>query len=231
MWSECRDCRLWSTFNSRWTYDGKNSLEFEHAAAVMHRSSPWMLGEEEGLSRDITDHSSGWQSDGCGQAVRSGGGSDLSSGENEFLHKRNPKECEKWMWWWIVRLLVPFIGWREGRRCCGGETIDSEWSFLMLPFQGEERKGQRPVSKGERSTHGGSWFPCGEATRGCSSAAVTGIWFDPRWKTTNRANWGERLFGTDTIVKIKHATEMEWAGKVIFFGQRKIMEKIWTVVV
>jgi hypothetical protein len=26
-------------------------------------------------------------------------------------------------------------------------------------------------------------------------------------------------------VKIKHATKMEWAGKVIFFGQRKIMEK------
>jgi hypothetical protein len=48
-WTSCRYYRL--VFNSWWTYDSKNSLEFEHAVAVMHRSSLWMLGEEERLSR------------------------------------------------------------------------------------------------------------------------------------------------------------------------------------
>jgi hypothetical protein len=46
-------------FDSRWTYDSKNSSEFERAVAVMHRSSPGILGEEEGLSGDLTGHSSG----------------------------------------------------------------------------------------------------------------------------------------------------------------------------
>jgi hypothetical protein len=40
-----------TAFGSQWTYDGKNSLEFKHAAAVMHESMLWILGEEEGLSR------------------------------------------------------------------------------------------------------------------------------------------------------------------------------------
>jgi hypothetical protein len=68
----------------------------------------------------------------------------------------------------------------------GGETVlwrrndRQRVEFFNASIQREERKGQRPVSKGERSTHGGSWFPCGEATKGCSSAAVAGIWFDPR---------------------------------------------------
>jgi hypothetical protein len=39
----------------------------------------------------------GRQSDRCGRAVKSGGGNDLSSGENELLHKRNPKEGREWM--------------------------------------------------------------------------------------------------------------------------------------
>jgi hypothetical protein len=82
-------------FGSRSTSDGKNSSEFERALAVMHESSPWMLGEEEGLSRDLTGRSSGRRSDGCGWEARSGGGSNLSSGESEFLHKRNPKEGGK----------------------------------------------------------------------------------------------------------------------------------------
>jgi hypothetical protein len=56
----------------------------------MYRSSSWILGEEEGLSRDLTGHSSGRQSDGCGRAARSGSGDDLSSGESEFLCNRNP---------------------------------------------------------------------------------------------------------------------------------------------
>jgi hypothetical protein len=50
-----------------------------------------MLSEEEGLSRDLIDHSLGRRSDKCGWAARSGGGGGLSSGESEFLHKRNLK--------------------------------------------------------------------------------------------------------------------------------------------
>jgi hypothetical protein len=61
-------------FSSWWTCDGKNSLELEHVAAVMHDSSPWMLEEEEELS----GRSSGQQSDICGWAARSGGGGNLS---------------------------------------------------------------------------------------------------------------------------------------------------------
>jgi hypothetical protein len=79
-------------FDSRWTYDGNNSPEFERAVAVMHESSMWMLGEEEGLSGDLVGHSSGRWSDGCGLAVRSGSSDDLISSKSEFLRKRNPKE-------------------------------------------------------------------------------------------------------------------------------------------
>jgi hypothetical protein len=46
-------------FNSRWTCDGKNSSEFERAVVMMHESSLWMIGEEEGPSGDIIDRSSG----------------------------------------------------------------------------------------------------------------------------------------------------------------------------
>jgi hypothetical protein len=59
---------------------------------VMHGSSSWMLGEEEGLFRDLTGRSSGWRSDGFDRAVSSGSSSDLSSDEREFLRKRNPKK-------------------------------------------------------------------------------------------------------------------------------------------
>jgi hypothetical protein len=63
--------------------------------------------------------------DGCGRAVRSGGGGDLSSSEINFLRKRNPKEDGEWMWRRIVRLLTPFTGRRrEGRRCRGREMAD-----------------------------------------------------------------------------------------------------------
>jgi hypothetical protein len=55
-------------FNSRWTCDGKNSLEFERAVVMMHESSLWMIGEEEGPSGDIIDHSSGGEAtDAVGQ--------------------------------------------------------------------------------------------------------------------------------------------------------------------
>jgi hypothetical protein len=42
----------------------------------MHGSSLWMLEGEEELSGDLTGHGSGWPSDGCGRAVRSGSGDD-----------------------------------------------------------------------------------------------------------------------------------------------------------
>jgi hypothetical protein len=44
-----------------------------------------MLGAEERLSRDLTGRSSGWRSDRCGQAARSGGGGYLSSDKSKFL--------------------------------------------------------------------------------------------------------------------------------------------------
>jgi hypothetical protein len=67
------------TFDLRWTCDSKNLPEFKHVVAVMHRSSSWILREEEGLYRDLSSCSSGWRSNGCGRAARSGSGSDLSS--------------------------------------------------------------------------------------------------------------------------------------------------------
>jgi hypothetical protein len=45
---------------------------------------------------------------------------------------------------------MPFIGRRrEGRRYYGGELVDNKWSSSMLPFLGEERKGQCPFKKGK----------------------------------------------------------------------------------
>jgi hypothetical protein len=74
--------------------------------------------------------------------ARSGGGSDLSSSESEFLHKTNSKEGREWMRQWIMRLPTYFIGQRrEGKRYRGGETVDGEWSSSMLPFWGERGRG------------------------------------------------------------------------------------------
>jgi hypothetical protein len=66
-------------FDSRWTCDGKNSPKFEHVVSVMHGSSMWVLGEEDGLFEDLIGRSSGRRSDECGQVVRSGRGSDLEA--------------------------------------------------------------------------------------------------------------------------------------------------------
>jgi hypothetical protein len=121
-------------FDSWLTCGGKNSLKFERSVVVKHRSSPWILGEEEGLFGDLTGRSSGRWSDECGLAV-SGSSGDFRSGKSEFLCKRNPKEDDEWMRRWIMRLRTPFIGQsREGRRYCGGEIVDFECSYSMLPF-------------------------------------------------------------------------------------------------
>jgi hypothetical protein len=109
-----------------------------------------MLGEEEGLSENLTNYSSGRRSDECARVVRSGGGSNLSSGESEFLRKRNSKEGGEWMEWQIMRLPVTFIGRRrEGRRYRGGEMVHDECSSSMVLFWGEEGKRQHPFRKGK----------------------------------------------------------------------------------
>jgi hypothetical protein len=66
-----------------------------------------MLGEEDGLFGDLTGRSSGWRSNRCGRAARSGSGSDLSSGESEFIRKINVKEDGEWMWHQIMKLPAP----------------------------------------------------------------------------------------------------------------------------
>jgi hypothetical protein len=108
-----------------------------------------MFGEEEGISENLTGRNSRWRSDECGRAVRSGRGSNLSSGASEFSRKRNLKEGEEWMRWWIMRLPTPFIWWRDKKWYRGGEMVDGEWSYSMLPFRGEERKGQHLFQKGK----------------------------------------------------------------------------------
>jgi hypothetical protein len=151
-WTNCRDCRLWLVFDSWWTCGGKNSPELERAVVVMHGSLPWMLGEKKGLFRDLTGRSLGRWSDGCGLAMRSGSNGDLSFGESELLRKRTPKEDREWMRRRIMRLPTPFIGrMREGRQYRGGETVDGDCSYSMLPFRGKEMKGQRPFRKGKEA--------------------------------------------------------------------------------
>jgi hypothetical protein len=76
---------------------------------------------------------------------------------------------------------VPFTGQRrEGRRCRGRETAGGEWSFSMLPFQGEERMGQCPFWKGKRAR----WEALG--------SLMADSW-----------SWVERLFGPHIVVDIK----------------------------
>jgi hypothetical protein len=117
-------------FDSQWTCNSKNSPEFERAVAVMHMSSLWMLGEEEELFGDLTGCSSGRQNDESGLEARIGSG--------------------EWMRLRIMRLPMPFIEWRrEGRRYCGGETVNDEWSYSMLLFQEEESNGQHPFRNGK----------------------------------------------------------------------------------
>jgi hypothetical protein len=53
---------------------------------------------------------------------------------------------------WIMGLSVPFIGWRrEGRWYHREEMVNSEWSYLMFSFRGEERKGQRRFKRGKEN--------------------------------------------------------------------------------
>jgi hypothetical protein len=119
----------------------------------------------------------------CGWAVRSGSGGALSSDKSEFLHKRNAKENEEWMWQWIMRLLTPFIGqMREGRLYRGGETVHGEWSYSMLKFRREERKERRLFQKEK----GGCEMALGSHVKGRSEDAA--VWRRPTAKVGQRLN-------------------------------------------
>jgi hypothetical protein len=113
----------------------------------------------------------------------------------------------------------------------GGETVlwrrNGRWrvEFFNASVSGRREEGAMPISEVERSTLGGSWFPCRGATGECSGAAASGgqqlelgsVWIDPRWKTTSQAN-----------LDIKQAIEMEWAGKERFLGRKKrLWRRIW----
>jgi hypothetical protein len=51
-----------------------------------------------------------------------------------------------------MRLPTSFIGRRrEGRWYCEGEIVDGKWTYSMLLFWGEVRKGRRPLQKGKRA--------------------------------------------------------------------------------
>jgi hypothetical protein len=64
-----------------------------------------------------------------------------------------------------MSLPVSFIGRRrEGRRYHGEETVDVEWSYSMLLFQGRRDEGATLVLEGGRSMQGSSWFLCGSDT-------------------------------------------------------------------
>jgi hypothetical protein len=58
-----------------------------------------------------------------------------------------------------------------------------------------------------------------------------GVWIDPSWKTISHASWAERLFASDTSMKIKRVTEMELARKERFLVRKKIVRRLWAAVV
>jgi hypothetical protein len=82
-----------------------------------------------------------------------------------------------------------------------------------------------PVSKGERSMRGGSWFPRGGAARGCSNTAVCGGGRQSESSDGGATSWTQRVFGSNTIVEIKQVAEIEWARKERFLSQNKIVKK------
>jgi hypothetical protein len=123
---------------------------------------------------------------------------------------------------------MPFIGRRrEERQCHGGEMVGGKWSSSMLPFRGEDRKGSTRFRRGKEHAgrllvpvRRGDWRM--QRHGGARQPKSSGVCIDPRWKTSS---WAERLFGSDTVVEIKHAVKMEWAGKERFLGRKKIMKK------
>jgi hypothetical protein len=78
-----------------------------------------------------------------------------------------------------------------------------EKSFSMLQFQRKERKGQHLFRKGK-------------GARGAALGSRMEGWPE------DATSW---LFALDTVVEIKQAAEMEWAGKERFLDRKKIVEK------
>jgi hypothetical protein len=66
----------------------------------------------------------------------------LSSGESEFLRKRNPKKCEEWMWRQIMRLMTPFIGRRREGRWGTMEEKRSMVSGVIQYFCFKKKRGR-----------------------------------------------------------------------------------------
>jgi hypothetical protein len=169
-------------------------IEFECVVSMMHESSPWMLGEEEGLSGDLTGCSPGRQSNGCCQATRSGSSSDLSSTESDFMRKRNPKEGGEWM----RRRIMRFRCLLEGGGGRGDGTVEEKRSTVSGGIQcfcfrekierdntcfrrGKElvRRLLVPTRMGHRRMQ---WRGGGRQPESDDD------WIDPRWKTTNHTN-------------------------------------------
>jgi hypothetical protein len=46
------------------------------------------------------------------------------------------------------------------------------WEFFNASISGKREEGTTSISKGERSTRGGFWFPRGGAAGGCNDTAV-----------------------------------------------------------
>jgi hypothetical protein len=204
----------------------------------MHKSSPWTLREEEGLSGDLTGRSSRRQGNGCSRAARSGSNNDLSSSESKFLRKRNPKEGGESMRQWIMRLPTHFIGRRrEGRWYRGWEMVDSKLSYSMLPFSGEERKGQHPFQKGKGACEAA---PGSHAGGVCRMQRSGGLWQRPAARVRWRLDWpevrgnqsgqlGRKAVWAGYSCGDQTGSKIEWARKERFLGRKKTVKKIWTV--
>jgi hypothetical protein len=131
----------------------------------MHMSLSWMLGEEEGLSRDLNGRSSGRWSNECSRAVRRGGSDDLSSDESEFLRKETERKGGMDA---VADYKAPNAIYRREK---GGETVpwrgemvNDEWSYSMLLFWEGERKEQHLIQKGKgacEATLGSRTVVCG----------------------------------------------------------------------
>jgi hypothetical protein len=58
---------------------------------VMHESSPWMLGKEDGFSEDLTGYSSGRWSDRCSRRGEEWRRQGLELRRERFLMQEKPK--------------------------------------------------------------------------------------------------------------------------------------------
>jgi hypothetical protein len=98
------------------------------------------------------------------------------------------------------------------------EEKQSTVSEVIRCFGFGEKRGRGNTRFGRGKEHARRLLvPRRGATGRCSGATVCGggrqpylgsVWIDVKWKTTNRACWAERVFGPDTVVKIKHMSKI-----------------------